>query len=387
MISEKLISNAEEKKNLGRKMIRAVHAWRWILLFVVLPTVIAAIYYGFLAADVYVSESRFVVKNPNQRQASTSTLANLIQTTGLSTGQEQTNEVIDYIRSRDALRDAQKHLDVHAIFASSSADALSGYPRPFDKDRFENLFTFYSKHIDAHLDHDTGVAVLSVKAFSAREAHDLNARLLDLSEQLVNTLNDRAQHKAIAEAERRMLAAQARVLRARLALREYRNTEDLLDPAKQATGVLELSNRLVAEQAALRAQLELMQRTTPSNPAIPSLRTRIQAIGAQVAAQNSRVVGTSTGIASKLGGYENLFAEQEFSTQMLAATNASLEQARSEALRQQFYLERVVEPNKPDESTLPHRLKRILTVFAASVCLYFIGWMLVVGILEHAPED
>ena len=28
-------------------------------------------------------------------------------------------------------------------------------------------------------------------------------------------------------------------------------------------------------------------------------------------------------------------------------------------------------------STLPHRLKRILIIFAASVCLYFIGWMLV----------
>jgi capsular polysaccharide transport system permease protein len=47
----------------------------------------------------------------------------------------------------------------------------------------------------------------------------------------------------------------------------------------------------------------------------------------------------------------------------------------------------VVEPNKADMATLPNRLKRILIVFAASVCLYFIGWMLVVGILEHAPED
>jgi capsular polysaccharide transport system permease protein len=64
-----------------------------------------------------------------------------------------------------------------------------------------------------------------------------------------------------------------------------------------------------------------------------------------------------------------------------------LEQARTEAQKQQFYVERVVEPNRPDESTLPHRLKRILVVFAVSLCLYFIGWMLVVGILEHAPED
>ena len=80
-------------------------------------------------------------------------------------------------------------------------------------------------------------------------------------------------------------------------------------------------------------------------------------------------------MASAATGYDN------------CAPNTALEQARTESQKQQFYVERVVEPNTPDMATLPHRLKRMLVVFAASVCLYFIGWMLVVGILEHAPED
>ena len=126
----------------------------------------------------------------------------------------------------------------------------------------------------------------------------------------------------------------------------------------------------------------------PRNPAIPSLRKlRISAVGAQIAAQNGRAVGTPTGIASKLSGYGKLQAEQEFATQMFTAASASLEQARSEAQKQQFYLERVVEPNTPDLPLLPHRLKAILTIAAAALFLYFIGWMLIVGILEHAPED
>jgi len=161
----------------------------------------------------------------------------------------------------------------------------------------------------------------------------------------------------------------------------------LLDPTKQGTGVLEISNKLISEQAGLQAQLDLMQRVAPRNPAIPTLKNRIAAVGRAVAAQNGRAVGTPTGIASKLGSYENLQVEQEFATQMLTAANASLESARTDAQKQQFYLERVVEPNKPDDSTLPHRLKQILTAFGASLCLYFIGWMLVVGILEHSPDD
>ena len=72
---------------------------------------------------------------------------------------------------------------------------------------------------------------------------------------------------------------------------------------------------------------------------------------------------------------------------MLTAANAALEQARVEAQQQQYYLERVVEPNLPDDAILPSRLKGILAVLFATLCLYLVGWMLVVGILEHSPED
>jgi capsular polysaccharide transport system permease protein len=81
-----------------------------------------------------------------------------------------------------------------------------------------------------------------------------------------------------------------------------------------------------------------------------------------------------------------LLAEQDFAQQTLVAASTALEQARAEAQKQQFYLERVVDPNLPDSPELPNRLKDILIAFGVSLCLYFIGWMLVVGILEHSPE-
>ena len=130
-----------------------------------------------------------------------------------------------------------------------------------------------------------------------------------------------------------------------------------------------------------------MQRVAPGNPSIPALRSRINAITVQINSQDSRVVGAGGGIASKLGGYENLLVEQEFATESLTTANAALVQARAGAQRQQFYLERVVDPNTPDTPLLPKRFINILVVFAASACLYFIAWMFMIGVLEHAPED
>jgi capsular polysaccharide transport system permease protein len=360
---------------------------RWFAVFVALPTIAAAIYYGLIASPVYVSQSTFVIKSPGQKAMPTVSLANLVQTTGLSSGQEQTKEVLEYMRSRSAVRELEAQTDVRARYSGRGADFLSRFPRLFGDRSFESFYRYYGSMVGADLDQESGLAVLQVRAFTPRDAYDLNTRLLNLSEALVNRLNQRAEGRGIAEARERVVQAEDRLRNARIALSAYRNQNQLLDPAKQATGVLEISNKLVAEQAALQAQLDLMQRVAPRNPSIPAVRNRIAAVGREIAAQNGRAVGTPTGIASKLSSYEKLNVEQEFATEMLTAANASLEQARTDAQKQQYYLERIVEPNLPDDSTLPHRLKRVLVVFAASVCLYFIGWMLVVGILEHAPED
>lgn len=360
---------------------------RWFLLCVVAPTILAALYYGLIASDIYISESRFVIKSPDQKRSQMSTLANLIQTTGLSGGQEQTNEVLAYVRSRDALKALEQDPGVRNRFASSHADLLSRFPQPFHDNSFEDLYKYYGKMVDARLDSETGMAIITVKAFTARDAYAIDRRLLDLSEALVNRLNLRAQSRGIAEAQKQVELATERAKKARVALAQYRNAQALIDPGKQAVGVLEIANSLVAQRAALQAQLDQMQRLTPDNPSIPALQSRINAISVQIASQDSRVVGTKGGIASKMGGYEDLLVEQDFATQSLNVANAALVQARAEAQRQQFYLERVVDPNMPDMPLLPRRILSVIVVAAAATCLYFIAWMLIVGILEHAPDE
>jgi len=379
-----------ERKQLDgfKARIKSIRRHRWFMLLVALPVALAAIYYGLIASDQYVSEARFIVKSPNQRGGQVSSIASLIQTTGLSRGQEETNTVLDYIRSRNALSDLEKRMDVRGVFADPDADRLSRYPFPlYDAAKFENLYDYYVGKVETHLDNETGLAVLNVRAFDPAQAQRLNAHLLDLSEDLVNRLNERAHAKQIEEAQNRVREAEVRVRAARVVVGRFRNSQNLIDPQAQAGGIYGVVMQLTGQRAALQAQLDQMTRLTPANPSIPSLRSQIAAVNGEIGALSGRVVGADGAIASKLGSYENLLLEQEFAAQNLTAANASLEQARAEAQKQQFYLERVVEPNRPDLALYPKRLISILTVAGAALCLYFIGWMLVVGILEHSPED
>ena len=335
---------------------------------------------------MYVSESRFVIKAPNKRQSSGGSLGALLQTTGLSSGEAQAGEIIGYLHSRDALKDVSDRIDVRAVFASPDADYFSRFPLIYQSDTFENLYEYYRGMVSA-MPAETGLTELTVKAYTPEEAQALNFALLNLSEGLVNQLNQRINSKAIEEAEARVETAQLRARDARLALGAYRNASQILDPEQQGLSVLTVSNALIAQEAALRAQLSEIQRIAPRHPSIPALRERITAVSQQVAAQTGRAVGNPDALASRLTEYENLMVEQEFATQTLTAANAALEQARVEALEQQYYIERVVEPNLPDDAILPSRIKSILAVIFACLCLYLVGWMLVVGILEHAPED
>lgn len=384
---EHSFSSTTNVRDLRVSVFKRVRAKHLFYVFVVLPTLLATIYFGFVASEIYISESRFVIKSPDQKRAQISTLANLIQTTGLSGGQEQTNEILGYVRSRGALAGLVRKADIRAKYDLPGVDFMSRFPQPLSDGSFESLFRYYGKMVDARLDSQTGLAVVTVKAFTAKDAYTINEQILELSEQLVNKLNLRAQSKAISEAERQVVLATTRLAAARARLGRYRNKQELIDPAKQAGGVLEIANTLIAQRAALQAQLDQMRRATPNNPSIHALENRVSAISVQIASQDSRVVGTDSAIASKLGGYESLVVEQEFATQNLNVASAALVQARAEAQRQQFYLERVVEPNVPDVPLLPRRLLSILVVAATALCLYMIGWMITVGILEHAPGD
>ena len=63
---------------------------------VIVPTLIALAYFGLLANDVYISESRFVVRSPSEKE--TSPISAVLGQTGLSSGFVEGNDTITAFR-------------------------------------------------------------------------------------------------------------------------------------------------------------------------------------------------------------------------------------------------------------------------------------------------
>ena len=377
--------------NLLKKLVATACRQPWFVAGVVLPVLLSATYYSVFASEQYVSESRFVVKSPSQRSAPSSPIASLIQTTGLTGGigggQEQSNQVIDYVRSRSALSVLERDAAVREAYGDAEVDLFSRFPRPWESSSFEDLFDFYRTKVDISRDTDTGMVVLRTIAFDPQAAASINETLLIESEQLVNRLNNNARNRRIEEAASRVVEAEQRVAEAREAIASYRSSAAVLDPLKEATGVAQIANRLITERAALEAQMSTLRSVTPQNPSIPALKEQIASLTREIDRQTARLTGGRGTISSKLPSYDALVLEQELSSELLVLAQTSLETARAEALKQQFYLERVVNPNTPDEAEYPKPFRTVLIIFGFAICVYFIVWMFVVGILEHSPED
>ncbi len=354
----------------------------WIfLLTVVLPTTIAILYYGLIASDVYISESRFVVRSP-QRQAQTG-LSALLQGSGFSRSQDDTYSVHDFVLSRDALTELDQKLAVRKGYTSPDADFINRFPGLDWDDSFEAFHRYYRKHVSIDYDTASSITTLQVRAFTADASKQINDLLLKMGERLVNNLNDRSRQDLIKTAEQEVATAEEKIKSAAAALAGFRNTQTVFDPDRQSALQLQGVAKLQEELLSTQAQLDQIKRVSPSNPQVASLTSRVENLRKAISAETSKVAGADGSLTSKSAAYERLALDKLFAEKQLAAALTSLESARSEALRKQLYLERLVQPNLPDKAMEPKRIRSILMVFVLGLVAWGVVSLLVASIKEH----
>lgn len=352
------------------------------LLIVIVPTLLAAIYYLLIAAPRYVSEAQFIVRAPSGG-SQPSSLGVALQGVGLASTQTDAFAVHEYIRSRDALAELSKHNDVERMLGRRGADVFSSYPRPWERRSSEALYSGFKRFVVVGYDSTTGISKLRVEAFSARDANRLAEGLLRGGEQLVNRLNERAARDAVANALRAKEIASAAADESRRKLLAFQTREQFLEPQINARESSALIGSLRASVAQLRAERAQLAQDAPASPQLPMLEGRIAAYERQIEAERGSLAGGSTSLASKASTYEALVLERELADKEFAMASAVVISAEQDAQKQKLYLDRVVSPSLPDEPAEPKRWLAILTVFATLLGVYGIGWLVWAGVREH----
>lgn len=346
-----------------------------------IPTAISVLYYALFASDVYISESQFVVRSPDKSSASGIGL--LLKSSGFASAGDEIYAAQNYVLSRDALNALNRNQAFAKAYGAGSVSIFDRYNALGLDNKFEDLFAYYQRKVKVEHDTTSSIVTLTVRAYSAADAKRFNERLLEMAEATVNKLTARGRKDLIRYAQAEVDEAKRKSQDAALALALFRNREGVVDPEKQATIQLQMISKLQDELISAKTSLRELRTVAPQSPQIEALESRISGISSEIEEQTGLVAGATRSLSSKGAQYQRLLLDSQFAEKQLASAMASLEDARNEARRKQAYVERIVEPNTPDEPLEPRRLRGIFSVFILGLVVWGVLSMLIAGMLEH----
>lgn len=345
------------------------------------PTLLAGVYYGLVASDVYISESRFVVRSPT-REGPTG-LSALLAGAGISRSHDDTYTVHGYVLSRDALHKLEEKLKLREAFSSPNIDIFSRFPGLGWDRSFEAFFNHYTDHVVLTYDTASSITTLQVRGYTPQMSRDINELLLQISEHLVNNLNDRSRQDLIVVAQREVRSAEDRSRDAAMALSTFRNKGQVLDVGREAAMQIDMATRLREDLRVTETQIAKLKQVAPANPQLATLAAEATRLRQDIQTETAKALGQGSSLNAKSPAYERLLLDKEFADKALASALATLEGARNDAARKQLYLERLVQPNLPDTALEPRRIRSVFTVFVVGLLAWGVVSLLVAGVREH----
>jgi len=361
--------------------LRSINIWFWAI--VGLPTLLAAVYFFGIAADLYVSEVKFVIRGPTKSPSNM--ISAMLQSASAGGASEDTYAVHEYLMSRDAVRRLEQEDDLRTLLGRPEGDMITRFPGIwFWRKDFEALYKSYGHFISVEIDSNSGVSTLQVKAYRPEDAHRMAGALIAFSEQLINALNERGRHDALAVFQREVDSTEQEIASVQSQLTAYRIKQKMLDPKSAALGPVELLAQMNAQLANAKAQLAEVVKNSPNSPQIPLVRTRIASLEKLISEERSKITGENNSVATALSEYERLDVQRLLAEKTLASALTSLEAAKLEAQRQQLYLETIAQPNLADYPLYPKRFVSFATVVVTCLLAYGIAWLLVASVREHA---
>lgn len=356
-----------------------------VAVFILLPTLLAGVYYGFMASDRYVSEAQVTVRSSGMNSVPEvdSMLSGLVS----GGGSNEAHVVREYILSPQILGKLQDWLNLQENWSQPSVDPLS---RLDPQASSEALLSYYRSMVSAEYDSEKGVLNLRVQGYSPDDANALATAIIELSETMVNRMSDKIREDSLQFARDEVERAEERLQTARLEMKRFQNKHGDLDPAQTASAIggiiANIESRLSEVRTEISAKSSYMR---SDSQAMKALKTRENALEEQLQRERERLTGAdrqggNENYSDLLVKYEKLRIEEELARRMYTAAQTALEQARAEAARKQMYLVSFVAPTMPDDATKPDRGLNVLVAFLVGVAVFAVISLLGAAIREHA---
>jgi capsular polysaccharide transport system permease protein len=356
---------------------------------VLLPMILAIVYYNSYAADRYAVEMKFAVKSPIS--GGTGDFLGLM--TGVNSSSSTVTDsyiVVDFIESQDLVQMLEDRIDLRAIYARPADDILMRFDPTLPNEDFTD---YLARMITVYFDISSQIITVEVQAFTPEDARAVAELVLKLCGDLVNDISERARLDTVRIAEEAVERAENNLREQRRKLAAFREQEQDIDPGRSVEAQNVLLGRVQGELTDAETRMATLREFLSEDaPSVRYLQSQIDSLRRQLAEQKGKLgVGTEDGmlntgetLTARVGAYEELSVDLEFLQNAYVSSLASLETARLEADRQQRYLAAFVLPKLPQKAIYPNRELNVFVVFIFALMVWGLTVLLIYMIREHA---
>ena len=367
---------ADRKKGI-RSYQSHVKSDPWIpVLFVlcfVLPVAAGALYYGLIASDRFVTEARFAIR-PAIGSAEKATPDSVGTSSGVPSQMVAQDTLItyDYVGSRPMVEAIEAQLPIRAWFGRDSIDHFSR----FDPEKpIEKFVRYWKRRVGIDVESSSGIMSLTVEAFDPAESLAIAQAVMKEAERMVNDLSVKAREDAVAESTRELRLAEDRMMKIRLAVRDLRNREGVLDAQKSNEANVKVVSELRAARINLSVQLAIGQRDLgPESRRIIDIKQQIRDlddnIGRIERASASQDPEQKRLLSDALTRFEALDNDRKNAEKYYQQVLTAYERSRIIASRQIEFFSPIVQPVKAQSSTEPRRILMISLITAGAAVLF-----------------
>jgi capsular polysaccharide transport system permease protein len=350
---------------------------------VIVPVIAASIYFALFASDRFVSELRFAVRGSTEHIPGADALGTVGSLAYMNSSQE-VYAIADYIRSRSAVEEIGRTVDLRQIFQADKADWLSRleYQAPG-----EELLRYWRQMISVSTEAISGLVSVEVRAFTPDDAVALASAIRAASEALVNRMQLRPRNDMVTRAESEVRIARERAAQTRAEVAQYRNSQASVDPLDTARSLIdnvtELKGRLIeldVEFASAEASMG------PNAPTAQTILARRDSLREQIQGLERRITSSNAGdrtAAKLMVDYDRVEIAQALAEQQVAVAEKMLDQLRADANRRQVYIDVIEGPTTPQSALFPERTRSIAEIAIAATGLWCVVFLTIAGIRDH----
>lgn len=352
-----------------------------LLAAALVASLLAAVYWGLLAADRYVSEARVIIQRSDLTGGQAMDFSGLLTGAG---GGSRTDQLLmrDHLLSLDMLRklDAQLQLRQHY---STQGDWLS---RLWDgKAPLEQFLEHFRTRVGVELDEYAGVLSIKAQAYTPEMAQAIATAMVAEGERTMNAMAHALAQDQVNFLEGQVNTMGQRAQTARMALLEYQNRKGLVSPQATAENVAAIVNRLEAQLAELQTRrTSLLGYLQPASANVVELNLQIDAVQKQIGTEKARLTapGGKT-LNTAVEAFQRLQLEAEFAQEIYKTSLVALERGRVEATRNLKKVSVLQSAGLPEFPLEPRRAYNLLVFVLTAFLLAGVLQLLSAIVRDH----